>query len=243
MQPLSCVIIDDEPIARNILKEYIVRDDRLLLLQDYSNASDALRDLNLIKPRLLFLDIKMPKITGFEMLRSLPHHPMVIFTTAYREFAVEGFDLNAVDYLLKPFSFERFLQAVNKAYVLMSAELNPGESPASPSPDNQEDDLFVKSNGKLVRIRVSDILYVEALKEYVRIFTPGSNQVVYQTMQNLEERLPRDNFFRVHRSYIIGLRHVQSIEGNSVLINGMQLPVSRYCKEEFIKRVSKNKLL
>jgi DNA-binding LytR/AlgR family response regulator len=238
MQPLSCVIIDDEPIARNILKEYIVRDDRLLLAQDYSNASDALKDLALKKPKLIFLDIKMPKISGFEMLRSLPQHPQVIFTTAFREYAVEGFDMNAVDYLLKPFSFERFLQAVNKAYMLLSSEL----SPAVTAPSEKEEDLFVKSNGKLIRIRVKDILYIEALKEYVRIFVPGGNQVVYQTMQNLEERLPRDAFFRVHRSYIVGLPHVQSIEGNSVIINGVQLPVSRYCKDEFINRVAKNKL-
>jgi DNA-binding LytR/AlgR family response regulator len=238
MQPLSCVIIDDEPIARNILKEYILRDGRLSLAQDYSNASDALRDLPLKKPRLIFLDIKMPKISGFEMLRSLPQHPQVIFTTAFREYAVEGFDMNAIDYLLKPFSFERFLQAVNKAYMVLSAELAT-TNPAS----EKEEDLFVKSNGKLVRIRVKDILYIEALKEYVRIFLPGGNQVVYQTMQNLEERLPRDSFFRIHRSYIVGLPHVQSIEGNSVIINGVQLPVSRYCKDEFINRVAKNKLL
>ena len=239
MQPLSCIIIDDEPIARNILKEYIVRDDRLLLVQDYSNASDALRELSLIKPRLIFLDIKMPKISGFEMLRSLPQHPQVIFTTAFREYAVEGFDLNAVDYLLKPFSFERFLQAVNKAYLLLSTELT-GEVAHT---DNSNDDLFVKSNGKLVRIRINDILYVEALKEYIRIFTNDGNQVVYQTMQSMEDRLPRDTFFRIHRSYIAGLRHVEAIEGNTVIINGVQLPVSRYCKDEFINRVAKNKLL
>lgn len=240
MLTLSCVIIDDEPIARNILKEYILRDDRLLLLQDYSNASDALRELGLRKPRLIFLDIKMPKISGFEMLRSLPQHPQVIFTTAFREYAVEGFDLNAVDYLLKPFSFERFLQAVNKAYMLISPGLS--HEVAAPA-DNSDDDLFVKSNGKLIRIRISDILYIEALKEYVRIFTPAGNQVVYQTMQNFEERLPKENFFRIHRSYIIGLRHVQAIEGNSVLIHGVQLPVSRYSKDEFINRIAKNKLL
>ncbi len=239
MQPLSCVIIDDEPIARNILKEYIVRDDRLLLVQDYSNASDALKELGLVKPKLIFLDIKMPKISGFEMLRSLPQHPQVIFTTAFREYAVEGFDLNAVDYLLKPFSFERFLQSVNKAYMLLSTELA-GEPSHG---DNLHDDLFVKSNGKLVRIRISDILYIEALKEYIRIFTPDGNQIVYQTMQSMEDRLPRERFFRIHRSYIAGLQHVQAIEGNTVIVNGMQLPVSRYCKDEFINRIAGNKLL
>jgi DNA-binding LytR/AlgR family response regulator len=242
MQPLSCVIIDDEPIARNILKEYILRDDRLLLLQDYPDASDALRDLNLKKPRLIFLDIKMPKISGFEMLRSLPQHPQVIFTTAFREFAVEGFDMNAVDYLLKPFSFERFLQAVNKAYMLLSNELA-ADHPVITFTDNPGDDLFVKSNGKLVRIRILDILYIEALKEYIRIFTKEGNQVVYQTMQSMEEKLPSDLFFRIHRSYIIGLRHIKSIEGNSVLVHKTQLPISRYIKEQFIKSIAGNKLL
>jgi DNA-binding LytR/AlgR family response regulator len=227
MQPLSCVIIDDEPIARNILKEYILRDDRLLLLQDYPDASDALRDLNLKKPRLIFLDIKMPKISGFEMLR---------------EFAVEGFDMNAVDYLLKPFSFERFLQAVNKAYMLLSNELA-ADHPVITFTDNPGDDLFVKSNGKLVRIRILDILYIEALKEYIRIFTKEGNQVVYQTMQSMEEKLPSDLFFRIHRSYIIGLRHIKSIEGNSVLVHKTQLPISRYIKEQFIKSIAGNKLL
>src|SRR6185295_71132 len=239
MQPLSCIIIDDEPIARNILKEYILRDDRLLLVQDYSNASDALKELSLVKPKLIFLDIKMPKISGFEMLRSLPQHPQVIFTTAFREYAVEGFDLNAVDYLLKPFSFERFLQAVNKAYLLLSTELS-GEAPHT---DNSNDDLFVKSNGKLVRIRINDIFYVEALKEYIRIFTPDGNQVVYQTMQNIEDRLPKETFFRIHRVYIAGWRQVEAIEGNTVIVNGTQLPVSRYCKDEFINRIAGNKLL
>ena len=239
MQPLSCVIIDDEPIARNILKEYILRDDRLLLLQDYPDASDALRELNLKKPKLIFLDIKMPKISGFELLRSLPQHPQVIFTTAFREYAVEGFDMNAVDYLLKPFSFERFLQAVNKAYNLISPELS-GDAIAI---ENPNDDLFVKSNGKIVRIRIRDIYYIEALKEYIRIFTTEGNQVVYQTMQSMEDKLPAELFFRIHRSYIVGLSHVKSIEGNSVLVHKTQLPISRYVKEQFIKSISGNKLL
>jgi DNA-binding LytR/AlgR family response regulator len=242
MQPLSCVIIDDEPIARNILKEYILRDDRLLLVQDYSNASDALRELGIKKPRLIFLDIKMPKINGFEMLRSMPQHPQVIFTTAFREYAVDGFDLNAVDYLLKPFSFERFLQAINKAYILLSPELS-GEPTLVIPADNPDNDLFVKSNGKLIRIRLQDIYYIEALKEYIRIFTPDGAQVVYQTMQNMQEKLPQDLFFRIHRSYIIGLRHIKAIEGNSVLVYKTQLPISRSIKDQFIKTIAGNKLL
>jgi DNA-binding LytR/AlgR family response regulator len=240
MQPLSCIIIDDEPIARNILKKYIVRDDRLLLLQDYSNASDALRELSLKKPRLIFLDIKMPKITGFEMLRSLPQHPHVIFTTAFREYALEGFDMNAVDYLLKPFSFERFLQAVNKIYALHSTATN---NPTANNSDDADDHIFVKSDGKFIRINIDDIYYVEALKEYVRIFTTDSTIVIYQTMQHMEDKLPHELFFRIHRSYLISLKHVKAIEGNSVLVHKTQLPVSRYIKDQFMKNIAGNKLL
>lgn len=240
---LSCIIIDDEPIARDILKEYILRDDRLLLLQDYSNAADALREISFRRPRLIFLDIKMPGISGFEMLRSLPQHPQIIFTTAFREYAVEGFDLNAADYLLKPFPFERFLQAINKVFMLVSPEPAPEPLPSTATASDSANDLFVKSNGKLIRILISQIFYIEALKEYVRIFTPAGNMVVYQTMQHLEERLPKHLFFRIHRSYIIGLQHVQAIEGNTVSVNGIQLPISRYLKDEFINRIAKNKLL
>jgi DNA-binding LytR/AlgR family response regulator len=236
MHPLHCTIVDDEPIARDILQEYIQRDDRLMLIGSYATAGDALREMTIKKPRLVFLDIKMPQLSGFEMLRSMPKHPFIIFTTAFREYAVEGFDLNAVDYLLKPFSFERFLQAVNKVFVLHSAE---NTEPAEEAGKY----IFVKSEGKFIRINMEDIYYIEALKEYVRIFTSDGTLVVYQTMQNLEEKLPADLFFRIHRSYIIGVRHIKAIEGNSVLVNKTQLPVSRYIKDQFMKNVAGNKLL
>ncbi len=240
MTTLTCIIVDDEPIARDILKQYIMRDDRLMLEASYSNAADALREINVIKPVLMFLDIKMPKISGFELIRSMPQHPYVIFTTAYREFALDGFDLNAVDYLLKPFSFERFLQAVNKAYTLIMAEK--GEK-LLPSTTEDEKDMFVKADGKLVRVRLQDILYIEALKEYVRIYTTEGNWVIYQTMQNLEDNLPNELFFRIHRSYIVALRHIKSIEGNTVLVNKATLPVSRYTKEAFMEKIARYKLI
>jgi len=183
----------------------------------------------------------MPQVSGFEMLRSMPKHPFIIFTTAFREYAVEGFDLNAVDYLLKPFSFERFLQAVNKVFILHTAESS--EPVVSNVTDESGKYIFVKSEGKFVRINMEDIFYIEALKEYVRIFTSDGTLVVYQTMQNLEEKLPAELFFRIHRSYIIGVRHIKAIEGNSVLVHKTQLPVSRYIKDQFMKNVAGNKLL
>ncbi len=241
MQPLLCTIVDDEPIAREILQEYVQRDGRMMLIGSYATAGDALREINIKKPRLVFLDIKMPQVSGFEMLRSMPKHPFIIFTTAFREYAVEGFDLNAVDYLLKPFSFERFLQAVNKVFVLYSAET--AEPPVNNITEESGKYIFVKSEGKFVRINMEDIYYIEALKEYVRIFCTDGTLVVYQTMQHLEEKLPADMFFRIHRSYIIGIRHIKAIEGNTVLVHKTQLPVSRYIKEQFMRNVAGNKLL
>ena len=237
MSRVSCIIIDDEPIARNILRDYIGRDERLFLTGSYKSAGDALKEINAHPSPLIFLDVNMPKISGFEMLRSLPYHPCVIFTTAYREYALEGFDLNAVDYLLKPFSFERFLQAVNKACLLL-------ENKQEAKPPLQEHDyIFIKCEGKLVRINLNEIYYIEALKEYVKICTVNGNFITYQSMHYLEEKLSPEKFFRVHRSYIVALEHVQMIEGNTVLINKTALPVSRNCKDEFIERIAKDKLL
>jgi DNA-binding LytR/AlgR family response regulator len=241
MQSLCCIIVDDEPIARNILLEYIQRDDRLQLAGSYATATDALREFNTKKPDLIFLDVKMPQISGFEMLRSIPHQPYVIFTTAFREFAVEGFDLNAIDYLLKPFPFERFLQAINKVYLLHSAEAK--ESAGNNHFDESGKYFFVKSDGKFIRIDMDAIYYIEALKEYARIFTVDGNWVIYQTMQYLEEKLPAELFFRIHRSYIVALRHIKSIEGNFVVVNKTQLPISRYIKDQFMKSIAGNKLL
>jgi DNA-binding LytR/AlgR family response regulator len=238
MSSVNCVIIDDEPIARNILRDYISRDERLFLSGCYRSAGEALKDIGMKQSLLIFLDINMPKISGFEMLRSMPHQPFVIFTTAYREYALEGFDLNAVDYLLKPFSFERFLQAVNKAYLMLGSHHSEMKTQST-----EQDYIFVKSDGKLVRINIDDILFVEALKEYVKIYTVEGNFITYQSMQHLEEKLPADKFFRIHRSYIIALQHVQTIEGNTVMINKTPLPISRNGKDEFLERIARDKLL
>ena len=237
MSRVPCIIIDDEPIARNILRDYISRDERLSLKGSYKSAGEALKEINADPSALIFLDVNMPKISGFEMLRSLPYHPCVIFTTAYREYALEGFDLNAVDYLLKPFSFERFLQAVNKASLFLANKQE------AKTPVQETDYIFIKCEGKLVRINLCEIFYIEALKEYVKICTVNGNFITYQSMHHLEEKLSAEKFFRVHRSYIVALQHVQMIEGNTVLINKTALPVSRNCKDEFIERIAKDKLL
>ena len=234
---MSCLIIDDEPIARNILRDYISRDERLNLVGSYKSAGEALKEIGSKQSLLIFLDINMPKISGFEMLRSMPQHPLVIFTTAFREFALEGFDMNAIDYLLKPFSFERFLQAVNKAYLVFCSQQ------PEPRAATSRDDIFVKSEGKLVRINIDDIYFIEALREYVKLVTSNGNFITYQSMQALQEKLPEEHFFRIHRSYIVSLPHVQMIEGNMVYVNKIPLPISRNYKDEFMERMTKDKLL
>jgi DNA-binding LytR/AlgR family response regulator len=237
MPPVNCIIVDDEPIARTILQQYIDRDERLQLTNCYKSASEALKEMQTAQSLLVFLDINMPKISGFEMLRSLLHPPHVIFTTAYRDYALEGFNLNAIDYLLKPYSFERFLQAVNKACMLISPQQDVS-LPAAP-PEH----VFVKCDGKLVRVNMEDILFVEALKEYVKIHTIGGSYITYQTMQNMEEKLPSLKFFRIHRSYLVAIKYVQMIEGNMVVINKVSIPISRNCKDQFLERIATNRLL
>lgn len=163
---------------------------------------------------------------------------MVIFTTAYREFALEGFNFNAIDYLLKPFSFERFLQAVGKAYLSFCTKQGNIRQEK-----NEIDYIFIKADGKLVKINLCDIFYIESIKEYVKIITPSGNIITYMSMQHLEDKLPKDSFFRIHRSYIIGLKHLNAIDGNRVRINNTLLPVSRYIKDVFINKVAKDNIL
>lgn len=238
MQFIRSIIVDDEPIARGILQGYIEKDGRISLEGSYMNASEALEAVANGMPELIFLDINMPTVNGFEFLSSITPKPMIIFTTAYREYAVEGFNLNAIDYLLKPFSFERFLQAVGKAYLLFCTKQG-----TSGQEKNENNYIFIKADGKLVKVNLSDILYIEWIKEYVKIVTPCGNTVTYMSMQHLEEKLPKQTFFRIHRSYIIGLNHIQAIDGHGVKINNTLLPISRYIKDAFLDRVAKDNIL
>lgn len=236
---IKCIIIEDEPLARVILEDYIAKDDRLILLASYKSAVEALRNISTIKPDLIFLDINMPKINGFDFLKSLETPPYVIFTTAEREHALEGFNLNAVDFLLKPFSLSRFLQAVNKAYDRAAAQKRTEDD----SVKNAEDHIFVKADGKLIKFLLADIHYCESLKEYVRIVSTDATVVAYMSLQHIENNLPASMFYRIHRSFIVGLRHVKSIQGNMVHVNGHDLPISRAEKEAFMTVVAGERLI
>lgn len=235
---LQCIIIDDEPIARTGLKEYIQDTAFLQLAGEFDNPMKAIDTLQQQKIDLIFLDIQMPRMTGLEFLKTLSHPPLVIFTTAYPNYAVEGFELNAVDYLLKPFSFERFWKAVTKAKAQCEAAAQPA-TPAGAEPDY----FFIKSDSKLIKIKYDEILFVEALQNYVAVYTTDKKYITYLTFRSIEEYLPASRFVRTHKSFIVAAAKVESIEGNDIRIGQHHIPISRTEREAVLQQLLQNRLL
>ena len=235
---LNCIIIDDEPIARKGLKEYIADVDFLQLQAEFENPLKAMDTIMQGKTDLLFLDIQMPKMTGLDFLKTLPNPPMVIFTTAYPQYAVEGFELNAVDYLLKPFSFDRFYKSALKARTFKESG---GKQPAATS--TEPDYFYIKSDNKLIKIDYEAILFVEALQNYVAVHTTDKKYITYLTFRSVEEHLPASRFVRTHKSYIVAANKIESIEGNEIKIGVHRIPISRTEKESVLEKLVQNKLL
>jgi DNA-binding LytR/AlgR family response regulator len=236
---INCIIIDDEPLARKGLKEYVADVEFLNLVGDFENPVKATALLNKENVQLLFLDIQMPKITGIDFFRSLQHAPPVIFTTAYPQYALEGFDLNALDYLVKPISFDRFFKAALKAkeyYELRSQN-------AIAAKDEKESYFFIKADNKLVKIFFDEILFVEALQNYVTIYTTDKKYVTYLTFKSVEEYLPADRFLKTHKSYIVSASKIESIEGNDIRLGNHHVPISRNEKDEVMEKLLKGKFL
>lgn len=234
---MTCIIIDDEPLGRKGLKEYIHEIDFLQIAGEFDNplkASDLLLGGSI---DLIFLDIQMPKITGLEFIKTLSNPPKFIFTTAYPQHALEGFELNAVDYLLKPFSFERFLKAVNKAK--MHVEPMKQNSRIEKEPDH----FFIKADSKLVKIKYDDILFVEALQNYVSIYTNEKKYISYLTFKSVEESLPAEQFLKIHKSFIVSISKIESIEGNEIKIGQHSLPISRAAKDDVMQKILHKKYL
>ena len=241
MKKISCAVIDDEPIARDILEDFISQDERLLLQGNYKNAKEAMKGITSQPVELLFLDINMPGLTGFQFLKTMTNPPAVIFTTAYREHAMEGFEANAIDYLLKPIAIERFLLSVNKVWkFLRPASIETAEAPAL---IENNDFFFVKADGGLVKIFFEEILFIEALKEYVKIVTKDKSVITYHTISGLEEKLPAGKFYRIHRSYIVSIKAITSIEGFAVRIDKHELPISRNERDAFVAMVASGKII
>lgn len=229
----QCLIIDDEPPARDVLKKHIAAVEALEVMGECSNAVEALSFLQTHPVDLLFLDIEMPHILGTKFLRTLKTPPKVIFTTAYRKYALEGFDLNAVDYLLKPIPFERFLQAINKV-MQTNITVNNNPNPFSVA-EHSRPFLYFRTDRKMVKVFLEDILFIESLKDYIRIFTLHKTIVTKQAISSLEEMLPKDDFIRIHRSYIIAINKIESYNKDSIEIGSKELPIGRLFRHEVSK--------
>jgi DNA-binding LytR/AlgR family response regulator len=228
---IKCLIIEDEPLAQNVLKKYIADHPSLELAAVCDHALDAQQYVASQQIAILFLDINLPQLSGISFLKTLPHPPLVIFTTAYPEFAVEGFELDAIDYLVKPFSFERFLKAINKA-------LEKLQRPAPVAPAA----IFVRADKKVYKINLDDILYLEALDDYVKLVTSQSNYLVNDTLKSLLEELPASQFIRVHKSYAIAKNKIVFFEGNYVKIGNMDIPIGASYREDIFNRLKEKNL-
>lgn len=234
---IHCVIIDDEPLARKGLREYIADTGFLNLLGEFDSPLKATELLGSGQVQLLFLDIQMPRITGLDFFKSLQHPPPVIFTTAYPQYALEGFEVNALDYLVKPFSFDRFFKAALKAKEYYEVrETNNKEAVES-------DFFFIKADNKLVKILFEEVLFVEALQNYVTIHTVAKKFMTYLTFKAVEDYLPADKFLKVHKSYIVAASKIDSIEANDIRIGQHHIPISRNQKDEVMEKLLRNRFL
>lgn len=232
---INALIIDDEPLAQDVIKQYAQKLPDLKITATCNEAICAHKVLQEQTIDLIFLDINMPKLSGISFLKNLNNPPLVIFTTAYSEYALEGFELNAVDYLKKPFSFERFCKAYYRAEELLLLK-NKGE--ATP-PETEAKFLFIKSNKKSYKINFSDILFVEGLGDYIKIHLKDSRLVTNLSMKKILDLLPAELFYRVHKSYIISLNNIESIEGNMVSIDGNKLPIGNSYRQEFFDYINR----
>jgi DNA-binding LytR/AlgR family response regulator len=237
---INCIIIDDEPLARTGLKEYIADIDFLNLLGEFDNPLSATELIGTCDVHLIFLDIQMPKITGLDFFKTLKDPPAVIFTTAYPQYALDGFEVNALDYLVKPISFDRFLKAALKAKEFYEVRQ---KNNADTITGNAPDHFFIKADNKLVKILFDDILFVEAKQNYVTIQTTSKKFISYLTFKSVEEYLPGSRFIKVHKSFIIAAAKVDSIDGNEIRIGQYRVPISRNLKDEVMEKLIKGKFL
>jgi len=239
---LNCIIVEDEPLARNLLVEYVKKVPSLHLLEAFSNPLAAMEALRAANVDVLFLDVQMPEITGISLLKILKKRPLVVLTTAYSQYALEGYELDIVDYLLKPITFERFLKSVDK---IMQRVESPTptkpilvDSTATSSPTF----IFVKDGTKLVKVKLDEILYIEGLKDYVTIHTLNQKIVTLQRLKVLEEQLPGNKFIRIHNSYIVSLNGIDAIHKNEVQIKGATLPIGDTYRKSFKEFIERNHL-
>lgn len=235
---ITCVIVDDEPLAIEVLELYVRRIEDLELLHSFTDPVAALRFVQQHRPTLIFLDIEMPLFNGLEFIKTLAYRPAVILATAYRTYAVESFELEALDYLVKPVPFPRFLKAVSKLTSPEASRPLPGtDGAAVRTLAEAEQNIWLKVDKTLVRVAAADIYYVESLKDYVRVKTHSTAFVTHHTLQALLELLPADKFVRIHKSYVVAVPKIEAIEGNLIKIMGKTLPIGRSFRPELMERL------
>lgn len=220
---VKCIIIDDEPLASKVIKNHLKEFQNMELVGTFSTPIEALPIIENNEIDVIFLDINMPKMSGLEFLKTLSVMPLIVITTAYREYAVESFDLNVLDYLVKPIPFGRFLKAINK----INNRVNLEKERQSEVPIKEDPFVFLKVDKKLMKIKLNDILYIESLKDYVKVFTTIGDYLVHKSMISIMEDLPSDNFIRIHRSFSIAINKITAVEGNLVEIANRRIPIGR----------------
>ena len=220
---IKCIIIDDEQLAIKVIENHLNEIQNIELVATFNTAIAALPTIEKNEIDVIFLDINMPKMSGLDFLRSLPIKPHIVITTAYREYAVESFDLDVLDYLVKPIPFSRFLKAINKITNRIGLE----KDKTSEVSFQEEPFIFLKVDKKLMKIKLNDILYIESLKDYIKVFTVIGDYLVHKSMTSISEELPQENFLRIHRSFAIAINKITSIEGNSVEIANRRIPIGR----------------
>jgi DNA-binding LytR/AlgR family response regulator len=231
---IKCIITDDEPFARKGLQGYVEKINFLELSATCENALELNAVLKQGPADLLFLDIEMPIINGIDFLKNLAPRPMVIFTTAYEKYAIQGFELEVLDYLLKPISFDRFLKSANKAFDFFQLQQ---------SPLKVEDYFFVKADNRLEKINFTDIIYAEAMENYIAIYTSEKKIITHLTLKMLQEKLAGSQFIQPHKSFIVAIDKISSIQGNILFAGKFQVPISKYQKEDVLEKILNNKLL
>ena len=219
---IKCLIIDDESLAIKVIEDHLKNFDHIEIVATFNNPLKAYPIIEQEKIDVIFLDINMPQLSGFAFIENLSYKPLIVFTTAYREYAVKSFELNVLDYLVKPIPFNRFLKTMNKVYqqayiTSASAELNL----------QQEPHIFLKVSKKLIKVNLNDILYIESLKDYIKVITSLGDYVVHKSLTAISEELPQSNFLRVHRSYTISINKIKSVEGNTIEIANRRIPIGR----------------
>lgn len=232
----KCLIVDDEPLARDLMRNHINKLENFQIVAECGDAMKALLELRNHPVDLMFMDIQMPQITGIEFLKTLRNPPKVIITTAYREYAIEGFELDVVDFLLKPITFERFLKSINKYYQTNTEELRSSSLENNPNVNHSEEEyIYVKENKKVIKVHLNEILYIEGLSEYVQIYTERKKIVTKNSMNNMAAKLPEPGFLRIHKSYIVSFSKIQAFTSSIIEIPGKKLPIGRSYKNAVVE--------